>query len=231
VEGQSAAILEALSVAGVEAESISYVEAHGTATELGDPIEVRALSQGYGGSTEEKQFCAIGSVKSNVGHLDRAAGVTALIKTALSLEQEYLPGLLHYEKPNPNIDFEHSPFYVCTPGREWKKKKGGERRRRAGVNVVGLGGTNAHLILEEAPEAERSGETRKGQLLLLSGKTESAVEAAGENLCAYLREHREVNLGDVAYTLQVGRKRLEHRRAVVCRGVEDALAALEGWSG
>ena len=228
VEGQCAAILDALSVAGVDAETINYVEAHGTATELGDPIEVTALSKAYGSRTERRQYCGIGSVKTNVGHLDRAAGVTALIKTALSLEHEFLPPLLHFEKPNPNIDFEHSPFYVCAQGQAWKKNGA---VRRAGVNVVGLGGTNVHLILEEGPAVDASGPTRKAQLLLVSAKSEPALEAATANVCAYLRQHPDVNLGDVAYTLQVGRRCLEHRRAVVCRGVEDALAALEGQDG
>ena len=226
VDGQCAAILDALSVAGVEAETISYVEAHGTATELGDPIEVAALSKAYGNGSERVGYCAIGSVKTNVGHLDRAAGVTALIKTALALQHEFLPAILHFREANPNIDFAHSPFFVCTQAGEWTKKNG--EVRRAGVNVVGLGGTNVHLVLEEAPERAASGPSRSAQMLLLSAKTEGSLDAATANLWAYLEQNPEVNLADVAYTLQVGRKKLEHRRALVCGDRGDAIAALKG---
>src|SRR6202451_242829 len=223
VEGQCSAIGGAVCVAGVEADSIGYVEAHGTATELGDPIEVMALTKAYRNRTERRGICAGGCVKTNVGHLDRAAGVTALIKTALSLQHEFIPPLLHYQSPNPNIDFENSPFYVCAQPTPWKKNG---TVRRAGVNVVGLGGTNVHMILEEAPEVAASGSSRQSHLLLLSAKSESALEAATERLSGYLEENPEVNLADVAYTLQVGRKKLEYRRALVCKDRADAITAL-----
>jgi acyl transferase domain-containing protein/acyl carrier protein len=225
VEGQSAAIAEALSIAGVEADSINYVEAHGTATELGDPIEVAALTKAFRASTDRQEFCALGSVKTNIGHLDRAAGVTGMIKTALALKNELIPPILHFESPNPNIDFEHSPFFVCAQSIEWKRRK--DAVRRAGVNVVGLGGTNVHFILQEAPDVAPSGESRGSHLLLLSAKTQNSLETATENLCEYLRENPDVSLADVAYTLQVGRKKLEHRRAVVCSRASEAVQALE----
>jgi acyl transferase domain-containing protein/acyl carrier protein len=224
VEGQSAAIAEALSIAGVAADSINYVEAHGTATELGDPIEVAALTKAFRTSTDRQGFCALGSVKTNIGHLDRAAGVTGMIKTALALKHELIPPILHFESPNPNIDIEHSPFFVCAKPIEWKRS---DVVRRAGVNVVGLGGTNVHFILEEAPEIAPSGESRGSHLLLLSAKTQDSLDATTTNLCEYLRQNPEANLADVAYTLQVGRKKLEHRRSLVCSSVSEAIQTLE----
>ncbi len=214
VDGQAEVIAEALAVAGVDPETISYIEAHGTATTLGDPIEIEALTRAFRYSTDKKAFCAIGAVKSNIGHLDTAAGVAGLIKTVLALKHKQIPPSLHYERPNPQIDFDNSPFYVNTRLAEWKK---GEMPRRAGVSSFGLGGTNAHVILEEAPQIEASSESRPWQLLLLSARTNSALEAATAQLAEYLKQHPETNLADVAYTLQVGRKAFGHRRAVVCQ--------------
>ena len=148
VESQSKAIDEALAVSGVDPRSISYVEAHGTGTAIGDPIEVAALTQAFRGYTEENQFCALGSVKSNIGHLDVAAGMAGLIKTILSLEHKMIPPTLHYAAPNPEIKFEQTPFFVNDTLREWHAPNG---LRRAGISALGIGGTNAHIILEEAP--------------------------------------------------------------------------------
>jgi acyl transferase domain-containing protein/acyl carrier protein len=224
VNGQAEVIAEALALARVEAETVSYIEAHGTGTALGDPIEIAALTQVFRDRTDRKGFCAIGSVKSNVGHLDAAAGVTSLIKTVLALKHKLIPPSLHFEQPNPQIDFANSPFYVNTTLSEWKAK---ETPRRAGVSSFGIGGTNAHVILEEAPAVEASEPGRAYKLLVLSAKTSSALETATANLIDYLKQHPDLNLADVAYTLQLGRRVFDHRRTFVCCDTEDALVALQ----
>jgi acyl transferase domain-containing protein/acyl carrier protein len=225
VDGQAEVIAEALALAGVDAETITYVETHGTGTSLGDPIEITALTQAFRGSTQKRGFCAIGSLKTNIGHLDAGAGVAGLIKAVLALKHQEIPPSLHYEQPNPKIDFAKSPFYVNERLAEWKTET---TRRRAGVSSFGIGGTNAHVILEEAPPPPTSVETRPAQLFILSAKTSTALEMATANLAAHLRAHEDANLADVAYTLQVGRKEFAHRRMFVCHDRDDALAALEG---
>ncbi|MFN6493270.1 beta-ketoacyl synthase N-terminal-like domain-containing protein [Nostoc sp. DedQUE03] len=226
--GQAAVIGEAQAIAGVDAETISYIEAHGTATPLGDPIEIAALTQAFNQTTDKKGFCAIGSLKTNLGHLDTAAGVAGLIKTVLALQHKMLPPSLHFETPNPKIDFANSPFYVNTKLTEWKTNN---IPRRAGVSSFGMGGTNAHVILEEAPLLRQgsrgAGEQgRNYQLLCLSAKSASALEKATANLITHLKEHPEVNLGDVAYTLNSGRRGFNHRRMLVCQDLEDAVKGL-----
>ncbi|HEX7239910.1 MAG TPA: type I polyketide synthase, partial [Longimicrobiaceae bacterium] len=222
--GQARAITEALAVAGVEPDEVSYVEGHGSATELGDPIELEALTQAFRARTGRTGFCALGSVKSNVGHLDAAAGVAGLIKTVLALEHGEIPPTLHFERPSPKVDFERSPFFVNARLRPWDMDGA---PRRAGVSSFGMGGTNAHVVLEEAPEPEPSGPSRPLQLLLLSARSAAALEAATDRLARHLREHPEQELADVAHTLRVGRRRFGHRRALVVRGREEAAAALE----
>lgn len=227
VNGQAEVISEALAMADVDVESIGYVEAHGTATPLGDPIEIQALTQAYRAETSRKQFCGIGSVKSNVGHLDAAAGVTSLIKATLALKNKQLPASLHFKNPNPQLDFPNSPFYVVTELQEWQA---GEYPRRAGVSSFGIGGTNAHAILEEVPDSllrRRSQSTRPYQLLSLSARTATALDKATANLAARLRHNPDLNLADVGYTLHMGRKAFDHRRTVVARDVQEAIAALE----
>jgi amino acid adenylation domain-containing protein len=224
VEGQAGAIVLAQAYADIDPATISYVEAHGTATPLGDPIEVEALTQAFRTRTQAKQFCAIGSIKSNFGHAIAAAGVAGVIKTALALQHKLLPPSLFFAAPNPNIDFASSPFYVNAELTEWQA---GETPRRAGVSSFGVGGTNAHVILEEAPAIVPSSESRPRQLLLLSAKTESALATATANLHQHLSDHADVNLADVAHTLQVGRRGFNHRRLVVCRDRTNALQALE----
>ena len=223
VDGQAAVIAEAQAVADIDPETVSYIETHGTGTSLGDPIEIAALSQAFREQTEKIGFCAIGSVKTNVGHLDTASGVAGLIKTVLSMQHKMLPPSLHFESPNPKIDFTKTPFFVNNTLTEWKTTG---IPRRAGVSSFGFGGTNAHIVLEEAPLSEPSGESRSEQLLLLSARTESALEQAATNLGTYLQEHSAMNLADVAYTLQVGRKPFNHRKILVCKDVEDAIAVL-----
>ncbi|MEH2283670.1 MAG: SDR family oxidoreductase [Nostoc sp.] len=223
VDGQAEAIAEAIMLAEVEPETISYIEAHGSGTALGDPIEIAALTKVFRASTEKKNFCAIGSVKTNIGHLDAAAGVAALIKTALALKHQLIPPSLNFEQPNPQIDFANSPFYVNTKLREWKT---GSTPRRAGVSSLGMGGTNTHVVLEEAPTLPTSSPSRPWQLLALSAKTESALETATQNLSQHLMLHPDLNLADVAYTLQVGRRDFNHRQILVCSDAEDAIKAL-----
>ncbi len=223
LEAQAAVISEAQGIAGVAAESITYIETHGTGTPLGDPIEIAALTKAFQVSTDKKRFCAIGSVKTNIGHLDAAAGIAGLIKTTLALQHQQLPPSLHFEKPNPRIDFDNSPFYVNTNLLEWKADT---LPRRAGISSFGIGGTNAHVILEEAPEPEPREEARPWQLLLLSAKTRSALDAATHNLVEYMSQQPDSRLADIAYTLQVGRKVFSHRRAVVCQDRAQAMAAL-----
>ena len=229
VDGQAAAIAEAQAIAGVEAETIGYIEAHGTGTALGDPIEIAALTQAFAASTQ-KNFCAIGSVKTNFGHIDTAAGVAGLIKTALALKHKMIPPSLHFEKPNPQIDFANSPFYVNNKLSEWKTNG---TPRRAGISSFGIGGTNAHVVLEEPPDVEVQGspgageQGRSWQLLLLSAKTSTALEATTANLAQHLKQHPDLNLADVAYTLEVGRRAFDHRRMVVCQDLDEAVKALE----
>ncbi|KYC36603.1 beta-ketoacyl synthase [Scytonema hofmannii PCC 7110] len=224
VNGQAEVIAEAMMLAGVEPETISYIEAHGTGTALGDPIEIAALSQVFRSSTQKKGFCAIGSVKTNIGHLDAAAGIAGLVKTVLALKHKQIPPSLNFEQPNPKIDFANSPFYVNTQLAEWKAES---TPRRAGVSSLGIGGTNAHVILEEAPTLTPSSPSRPIQLLVLSAKTDSALETATENLVQHLKQHPDVNLADVAYTLQVGRAEFDHRRVLVCQDIKDATSALQ----
>jgi acyl transferase domain-containing protein/acyl carrier protein len=223
VDGQAAVIVEALAMAGVEADTISYIETHGTGTPLGDPVEIAALTKAFRASADQNHFCAIGSVKTNIGHLDAAAGIAGLIKTVLALKHRQLPASLHYQEPNPQIDFANSPFYVNSRLQEWR---GNASKLRAGVSSFGVGGTNAHVILQEAPPMEPSGNSRSWQLLTLSARTENALTAMAANLADHLASNADLNLADVAYTLQVGRKRFPQRYLVVARDLPDAVEAL-----
>jgi acyl transferase domain-containing protein/acyl carrier protein len=224
VDGQAEVIATAQAIAGIEAETIGYIEAHGTGTALGDPVEMTALTKAFRASTDKNGFCAIGSVKTNIGHLDAAAGVAGFIKTVLALKHKMLPPSLHFREPNPKIDFEDSPFYVQATLSDWKTNG---MPRRAGVSSFGIGGTNAHIILEEAPPRAASSESRPWQLLLLSARTSLAVETATANLVDILKPHPDINLADVAYTYQMGRKTFNYRRMAVCRDMDDAVATLE----
>jgi acyl transferase domain-containing protein len=223
VLSQAEAMVEALASAGIDAAQLSYVEAHGTGTPLGDPIEIAALTKAFRTFTDATQFCAIGSVKPNIGHLDAAAGVAGLIKTVLALTHQTIPASLHFAAPNPEIDFERSPFYVNASRSAWPSVSG---PRRAGVNSLGMGGTNAFVVVEEAPPARPTSPSRPHQLLLISAKTSAALEAATSRLADALAECAEPPLADVAYTLQVGRKDLEQRRMAVCADRDAAVAAL-----
>ncbi|WP_412076208.1 type I polyketide synthase [Streptomyces xanthophaeus] len=224
VEGQSAAVRAAQLTAGVDAGTITYVEAHGTATPLGDPIEVTALTRAFQEDTAERGYCAIGSVKSNIGHTDAAAGAAGLIKTILALEHAAIPPTLHFQEPNPQIDFASGPFRVATRHEPWQPRGG---VRRAGVSAFGVGGANSHVVLEEAPAPPPTGPARPVQLLVLSARTPAALGAAAGRLAAHLRTAPEAVLADVAWTLQTGRREHPCRGYVVARGAAEAAAALD----
>ncbi len=229
VDGQVEVIKSAMQMAVAAPESIGYVETHGTGTSLGDPVEIAALKLAF--ETEKRGYCALGSVKTNVGHLDSAAGIAGFIKTVLILKHKLIPPSLHFTTPNPQIDFENSPFYVNTRLREWKDDR---QPLRAGVSSFGIGGTNAHVILEEWPEDHSStarsiGQgnwTREYKLIPLSAKTQSALETMRENMANYLKENPAIHLADAAYTLQVGRRAFKHRKMVLCRDVDDTADSL-----
>ncbi|WP_199099901.1 polyketide synthase, partial [Dyella sp. ASV21] len=221
--GQAAVITMALADAGVDARSISYVEAHGTATPLGDPIEIEGLTTAYRQHTNDRGFCAIGSVKSNMGHLVMAAGATGVIKTALSLRERLLPPTLHYQSANPKLALADTPFVVNAELRPWASERG---PLRAGVSSFGVGGTNAHVILEEAPPALASEPAEGPQLLLLSARTAEAASMAARRLADHLNAHPSSNLADVAYTLAHGRKRFGQRLFAVASDTADASARL-----
>lgn len=224
VEGQAEVIAAALGMADVAPDTIGYVETHGTGTPLGDPIEIEGLTTAFRAGTDQKQFCAIGSVKTNIGHLDVAAGVAGLIKTALALHHKQLPASLHFEAPNPKIDFSASPFFVNSRLADWKRATA---PRRAGVSSFGIGGTNAHVVLEETPPPQSAETSRPVQLLLLSAKSAPALDQAAANLAKHLERTPGVPLADAAYTLQVGRSCLTHRRMVVCRNANEAIETLK----
>ncbi|GJL62118.1 MAG: hypothetical protein NPIRA04_07720 [Nitrospirales bacterium] len=228
VDGQAEVIARAQALAGIHPETISYIETHGTGTPLGDPIEIAGLTKAFRVKTGGTQFCGIGSVKSNIGHLDSAAGVAGLIKTVLALKHRQLPPSLHYQKSNPEIDFEKSPFYVVDALQEWTSQG---IPRRAGVSSFGVGGTNAHVVLEEAPSSREASQTRPFQLLLISSKTETALDNSTKRLARFLKEEPAVNLGDVAFTLQNGRTDFQHRRFLVCRDAKEGSDLLETVQG
>jgi len=223
IEGQVAVIARAQEVAGIDPRTISYVEAHGTATPIGDPVEVEALTQAFRRATADTGFCVLGSVKSNVGHTVMAAGAAGVIKTALALAHERLPGTIHYTRANPAIDFAASPFVVSARLQAWPR---GAAPRRAGVSSFGVGGTNAHAVLEEAPLRAPSSPARGPQRLQLSARSAPALEVMTARLAAHLEAEPALNLADVAFTLQHGRTPFAHRCAVVADNAADAVAAL-----
>ncbi len=224
-DGQAKAILEALHIAGVPAETISYIEAHGTGTTIGDDIEIKGLTQAYRSQTQKKQFIPIGSVKTNIGHLDTAAGVASLIKVVQAMKHRQLPATLNFKRHNPEIDFENSPFFVNGQLSTWETTSG--IPRRAGVSSLGVGGTNAHIILEEAPQLESGSGSRSQHLFLLSAHTQTVLDRMTKRLAAHLQEHPELNLADAAYTLQVGRQAFNYRRMVVAGNSREFAQAIE----
>jgi amino acid adenylation domain-containing protein len=223
VEGQANVIAMAHEAAGIGPESVGYIEAHGTGTPLGDPIELAGLTQAFRARTDRKQFCTIGTAKTNVGHLDIAAGVTGLINAAHIVRHGVFPPTLHFNQPNPNFDFENSPFRVNSKRTDWKADGG---LRRAGVSGFGVGGTNAHVVLEQAPERHSSPSARSKQLLVLSARSPAALDQATDNLAAHLKSYPDLKLADVAWTLQIGRRPFDCRRAVVAGNAAEAICSL-----
>lgn len=223
VDGQAAVIAAAQAMAGVSADEITYVEAHGTATPLGDPVEIAGLTKAFRGTTDRNGFCALGSVKANIGHLDAAAGVSGLIKTVLAMRHRTIPPVANFQTPNPRIDFEATPFYVSREASPWDP----QGSRVAGISAFGVGGVNAHLLLEEAPRAAWKPGHRKAELLNVSARSEAALNAALSNLGKHLEAHSELNLADVAYTLQTGRHAFEHRATFACSSIAEAARLLK----
>jgi phthiocerol/phenolphthiocerol synthesis type-I polyketide synthase E len=226
VEGQAEALTEAWSAAGIDPATLSYLEAHGTGTRMGDSIEVQALARACRPHTARRGFCALGSVKSSIGHLDVASGIAGLIKTVLALEHRQIPPTLNVETPNPEIDFAASPVRLATALEDWPSADGAPRR--AGVSSFGFGGTNVHVVVEEGPEPPKSppSPSRNAAVLLLSARSAAALERATDLLADHLAAHPELPLADVAFTLQTGRRRFAHRRALVCRPGDDAADLL-----
>jgi acyl transferase domain-containing protein/acyl carrier protein/NAD(P)-dependent dehydrogenase (short-subunit alcohol dehydrogenase family) len=225
VEGQRRVIEQALANANIAPHQISYIETHGTGTPLGDPVEIEALRQVFedaeGSPANSAKLCALGSVKTNIGHCDSAAGIAGLIKAVLCLEHQTLVPSLHFEKPNPQLNLDQSRFYVSTETTAWKQTP-----RLAGVSSFGIGGTNAHVILGEAPTREISVQSRPWQVLALSARSESALERRRADLANVLQERPDIHLADIAFTLNAGRKDFAFRQSFVCANPEDAIAAL-----
>ena len=224
VEGQMEAIALAQAIAEVDPRSISYIEAHGTGTPLGDPIEIDALTRAFRlGGAEDNQFCRIGSLKTNIGHLDVAAGVAGLIKTSLALEHEVIPASINFETPNPNIEFEKTPFTVNHTKTDWKR---GDVPRRAGVSSFGVGGTNSHVVVEEAPQPSIEPSRRPQHIVALSARSAEALDTMSRRLAEHLRDNPELSLADVAYTLQRGRKTFNYSRILVAESVQETIDLL-----
>ncbi|MGD2089471.1 MAG: SDR family NAD(P)-dependent oxidoreductase [Candidatus Aminicenantes bacterium] len=225
LKSQAEVIQTAQRIARVEPETIGYIETHGTGTTLGDPVEIKALTLAF--NTGKRRFCAIGSVKTNIGHLDTGAGVASFIKTVLALKHRLIPPSLHFQSPNPGIDFENSPFYVNTELKQWNNNG---VLLRAGVTSLGIGGTNAHVILEEAPEfgpqPTEDSRQKRLQLIVLSARTEIALNKVAENLVDYFKRNPGVNLADAVYTLQVGRRAFKHKKMAVCSTVNETIKLL-----
>ncbi|HEX7031238.1 MAG TPA: aminotransferase class III-fold pyridoxal phosphate-dependent enzyme [Gammaproteobacteria bacterium] len=227
VDGQAEVIQMAQALAGVRPDEIGYVEAHGTGTALGDPIELAALKQAFGAGNG-RHACGIGSVKGNIGHLDAAAGIAGLIKAVLAVREGRLPATLHFQEPNPALGLDDSPFQVIDTTRDWPAN---DAPRRAAVSAFGLGGTNAHVIVEQPPQRAATRTTRSRQLLVVSGKTRAALERNRAALAGWLERNPDAELADVAWTLQRGRAAFEHRYATAAGDVKDAITRLHAASG
>jgi len=223
-DGQAEVIALAQAVAGIDPGSIGYVVAHGTGTPVGDPIEIEGLTKAFRAGTDGRQFCAVTSVKTNIGHLDAAAGIAGLINAVLAIHHHEIPPCLHFESPNPKIDLANSPFFINKELRKWTSSNG--TVRRAAVRAFGIGGTNAHVVLEEAPTPPRKRPARNAHLLVLSARSDKALAESTERLAARLEKVGDGELADVAYTLATGRSGFPKRRAVVSSSAGDAVTTL-----
>ena len=222
IDSQAAVVSEAMTVAGVTPDSIGFVEAHGTGTALGDPIEIEALHQVFRSATEAKRFCALGSLKSNIGHLNTVSGVAGLIKASMAVKTGEIPPTLNFNTPNPKIDFDNSPFFVPTKLAKWT----GQERRRAGVSSFGIGGTNTHIIIEEPPRVASDKTARTVHVALVSAKSSTALESACSRLAEHLRANPDENIADVCHTLAIGRSLYRFARIALCRNAKEAADAL-----
>jgi acyl transferase domain-containing protein/thioesterase domain-containing protein len=222
VDGQASVIAMAHALAGVRPRDISYVETHGTGTLMGDPIEIEGLKKAFKSDGNENNYCALGAVKTNIGHLDAAAGVVGLIKTALALKHGIIPPTLHFSKPNPLLNLDRSPFFIPTEPVPWKAPF----PRRAGVSSFGIGGTNAHAVLEESPAFRSEPSAKKWHALPVSARSENALLCASGNLSSFLESTTDSDIADIAFTLQQGRKAFAYRKAVVCRTAPEAAESL-----
>lgn len=236
IEGQAAVIRNALNMAEVEPETIGFVEAHGTGTELGDPVEFEGLRTAF--NTSKRQYCRLGAVKTNLGHLEQASGIAGLIKTVLSLKHKLIPPTLFFKTPNPKIDFANSPFFVNTELSEWHRMEP-SLPLRAGVSSFGIGGTNAHVVLEEWTGTQPTVSDRSAHaqtpappayLLVFSASTQPALESAAVNLREFFEKNRTINMANAAFTLQTGRRRFARRRMLVCADIDDAITQLSNSS-
>lgn len=226
VRGQARCILSAANFSNINLASIQYIETHGTGTAMGDPIEINALKMAFETQTNQQQFCAIGSVKTNIGHADIAAGMASLIKTALALKNQCIPASLHYQQSNPAINFPQTPFYVNDKLTSWPITDSGYPRR-AGINSSGIGGTNAFLILEEYQQKiAEADDSLSQQILIISGKTPTALEQSFTHLLDHITHNPQINLPNIAYTLQLGRTDFAYRKAIICNS-NAALLALQ----
>lgn len=219
VSGQAECILLAHQVANVPYNTISYIETHGTATKLGDPIEIEALNKAFNNDVSHQ--CAIGSIKSNVGHLDAAAGVAGVIKTSLALKNKKIPASLHYAGPNPEINFASGPFYVNDKLSDWKPVNGAPLR--AGVSSFGIGGTNAHLVLEAYDSVNEKSSARPYLFMPFSAKTQTALDNYGQDFKAFLKDHKDINLADLSYTLKKGRASFNYRNFAIYKNTGETL--------
>jgi len=225
LDGQAAVINETLQYAGIHPENITYIEAHGTGTPLGDPIEISALSRAFSEQTAKTGFCAIGSVKSNIGHLNAAAGIASLIKVALSIKNKMLPASINFSKPNQKINFENTPFYVNKELKDWEQSKG--TARFAGLSSFGIGGTNVHMILSESPTNRSLAEKNRRQIVPVSAKSANSVTNYCKALRDYIDQNPKTSIMDLAYSLGTGREEFDKRIAFVASSTTELLSKLE----
>ncbi|WP_459209773.1 type I polyketide synthase [Aquimarina rhabdastrellae] len=222
VEGQFECIKLAQKIAGVAPTDVTYIETHGTATKIGDPIEIEALNKVFNNDTNHK--CAIGTIKSNMGHADEAAGITGLIKTALAINNKIIPASLHYKKPNKTINFNEGPFYVNHASQKWESEN--QKPLTAGVSSLGIGGTNVHVVLQEAPVVEKRKTNKTYKLIRYSAKTETALEQYEDKLLKFV-ENNDIDIFDLSYTMQLGRKRFDFVKYLAVKDNKELITSLK----